>query len=129
MMKSIEQEIIIKASTHNVYEALMDSRKHAEFTGDKASISREIGGSFSAYDGYIEGINLDLIQDEKIVQSWRGSDWPEGHYSTATFTLEKVEDGTRLTFTQTDVPDEVYNDVSQGWYDYYWEPMKEILEK
>jgi len=128
-MKNIEQEVVFKASTHDVYEALMDSRKHAEFTGDKANISREIGGAFSAYDDYIEGINLDLIQDEKIVQSWRASDWPEGHYSTVTFDFEKTEDGTRLTFTQTDVPDEFYDDISQGWYDYYWEPMKQMLEK
>ena len=128
-MKNIEQEVVIKASTHDVYEALMDSRKHAEFTGDKANISREIGGTFNAYDDYIEGINLDLIQDEKIVQSWRASDWPEGHYSTVTFNFEKTEDGTRLTFTQTDVPDEFYDDISQGWYDYYWDPMKQMLEK
>ncbi|MFC1846287.1 SRPBCC domain-containing protein [Chloroflexota bacterium] len=128
-MKNIEQIIDFKASTHDVYEALMDSGKHAAFTGDKTNISREIGGGFNAYDDYIEGINLDLIQDELIVQSWRASDWPEGHYSTVTFALGKVEDGTRLTFTQTDVPDEFYQSISQGWYDFYWEPMKEMLEK
>ncbi len=34
-----------------------------------------------------------------------------------------------LTFTQTDVPDEFYEDISQGWRDYYWKPMKEMLDK
>jgi len=107
----------------------MDSRKHSVFTGAKAGISRKIGGKFTAYDGYIEGVNVELVPDGKIVQSWRGSDWPAGHYSTATFALKEVPGGTRLVFTQTGVPDEQYGSISQGWRDYYWKPMKEMLEK
>jgi activator of HSP90 ATPase len=127
--KTIKQTVKIKASPHDVYEALMDSRKHAQFTGGKATISRKVGGKFSTFDGYAEGTNLEMIPDKKIVQSWRADDWPEGHYSRATFLLEAIPDGTQLTFTQTDVPDDQYADVSQGWKDYYWAPMKEMLEK
>jgi activator of HSP90 ATPase len=127
--RTVRQTAIFKANAHEVYEALMDSRKHSVFTGSKASISRKIGGKFTAYDGYIEGVNLELVPDEKIVQSWRGSDWAEGHYSRATFSLKKVEGGTRLTFTQTEVPEEQYEPIIQGWRDYYWKPMKEMLEK
>ena len=107
----------------------MDSRKHARFTGAKARISRRRGGKFAAYDGYIDGINLDLVPDKKIVQSWRGSDWPKGHYSKATFSLKKIKSGTRLTFTQRGVPVKYYGDIRQGWRDFYWRPMKEMLEK
>ncbi|OGO02412.1 MAG: hypothetical protein A2Y59_00695 [Chloroflexi bacterium RBG_13_52_14] len=129
MTKTIRQSVTFKASPHQVYEALMDSRQHAKFTGAKASISRNVGGKFTAYDGYIEGVNLEMVTDEKIVQSWRGSDWPEGHYSRATFSLKQVGGGTRLTFAQTGVPDEQYDPISQGWRDYYWKPMKKMLEK
>jgi activator of HSP90 ATPase len=127
--KTIRQSITFKASLHEVYEALMDSRKHARFTGAQARISRKAGGKFTAYDGYIEGVNLNLVPDKKIVQSWRGSDWPEDHYSMATFSLKKFKNGTHLTFTQSGVPDQYYHDISQGWRDYYWKPMKEMLEK
>jgi activator of HSP90 ATPase len=126
--KNIRQSLTIKASPHEVFEALMDSRKHAKFTGGKARISRKIGGKLTAYDGYIEGANLDLVSDKKIVQSWRGSDWPEGHYSKATFALKKVKDGTHLTFTQTGVPVQYHEDIKQGWRDFYWAPMKKMLE-
>jgi activator of HSP90 ATPase len=128
-MKTIRQSVTLKASPHEVYEALMDSRKHARFTGSKARISRKVGGKFTAYDGYIEGVNLNLVPDKKIIQSWRGSDWPKGHYSRATFSLKKVKNGTSLSFTQSRVPDQYYDDISQGWRDYYWKPMKEMLEK
>jgi activator of HSP90 ATPase len=121
--------VTIKAKPHDVYEALMDSKKHTKFTGGKAVISREAGGKFSTFDGYAEGINLTLIPDKKIVQTWRADDWPEGHYSKATFDLEAVPGGTRITFTQTDVPEEFIEEISQGWKDYYWAPMKEMLEK
>ena len=127
--KTIRQSVIFKTSPHVVYEMLMDSRKHKTFTGEKARISREIGGKFTAYDGYIKGVNLDLVPNKKIVQSWRGSDWPEGHYSKVTFSLQKAKSGTRLTFRQSGVPEEHYKDINQGWRDYYWKPIREMLEK
>jgi activator of HSP90 ATPase len=107
----------------------MDSKKHARFTGDKAVISRKVGGKFSVFDGYSEGANLELVPDVKIVQSWRASDWPEGHYSQASFTFKEIPGGTRLSFIQTGVPAKQYDDISQGWRDYYWAPMKDMLEK
>jgi len=127
--RTIRQSVTLRASPHAVYEMLMDSRKHAKFTGEKASIIRKIGGKFSAYAGYISGVNLDLVPDKKIVQLWRGNDWTKGHYSKVTFSLKKVERGTRLTFRQSGVPGEQYKDIKQGWHDYYWKPMREMLEK
>ncbi len=128
--KTIEQTVTFKASPHDVYESLMDSAKHSKFTGAKASISREVGGAFTAYDGALSGSILELVADTKIVQSWRGSDegWVPGHYSTATFSLEAIDGGTRLTFVQTGVPEQSIEQVSQGWHTYYWPKMKEFLE-
>jgi hypothetical protein len=34
--KTIHQSVTFKANPHEVYEMLMDSRKHAQFTGVKA---------------------------------------------------------------------------------------------
>jgi len=127
--RTIRQTVTIKATPHDVYEALMDSKKHAAFTGGKASISRMVGGKFTAYDGYAEGVNVELVPDKKIVQTWRADDWPEGHYSRVTFSLTNAGGGTRLAFTQSDVLEEQYDDVAQGWRDYYWKPLKEMLEK
>lgn len=33
--KTIEQSVTFNASPHDVYEALMDSEKHSQFTGAK----------------------------------------------------------------------------------------------
>jgi activator of HSP90 ATPase len=127
--KNIRQSVTFKAPPHDVYEALMDSRKHAKFTGGKAIISRKVNGKFSVFDGYAEGTNRELVPDSKIVQSWRASDWPEGHYSKVTFFMTEVDGGTRLTFTQNDIPAEFRDDIANGWRDYYWQPIKKMLEK
>ncbi len=127
--RTIGQSTNFRVSPREVYEMLMDSRKHSKFTGGKASISRKVGGKFSVYGKYIQGINLELVPARRIVQAWRGSDWPKGQYSIATFLLKKIKGGTRLVFTQIGVPDREYKGINQGWRDYYWKPMKEMLEK
>lgn len=59
-MKTIRQSVTFKASPHDVYEALMDSKKHGRFTGSLARISRKEGGAIMAYDGYVSGENVGL---------------------------------------------------------------------
>jgi activator of HSP90 ATPase len=129
MSKIIKQTVTFKATPHEVYETLMDSKKHAAFTGGKASISRRIGGSIMAYDNYITGKNIELVPDKKIVQDWRAVDWPEDYFSRVTFELTAIPQGTRLDFTHADVPEGTEKEFTQGWIDNYWEPMKKYLKK
>jgi activator of HSP90 ATPase len=129
MSKPIHQTVTFKASPHAVYEALMDSKKHAAFTGGKARISRLVGGVIMAYDDYIAGKNVELVPDRKIVQDWRAVDWPEGYYSRVVFGFTAIPEGTRLDFIHTDVPDGTEEEFTQGWIDNYWEPLKMYLEK
>jgi activator of HSP90 ATPase len=129
MSKTIRQTVTFKASPHDIYESLIDEKKHAQFTGAKVKLNRKTGGKFSIWDGEISGENLELVPDKKIVQTWRYSDWPAGEFSTATFSLEAVDGGTRLTLNQSGVPDESYEDIKQGWKDYYWIPLKKYLAK
>jgi activator of HSP90 ATPase len=127
--KTIRQVVNFKARAHDVYEALMDSRKHSLFTGAQAQIERKVGGKMTAYGGDIDGIILELVPDERIVQTWRSSDWPQGVYSNARFQMEKTKTGCKLTLTQTGVPAEEYSAISEGWREYYWDNMKQLLEK
>ena len=129
--KSIEQEIIIKGTPHEIYEVFMDSKKHSKLTESKAKISREVGGSFSIYEGALSGKNVELIQDKKIVQTWRGNgeNGPKGYYSTITLVLEPVDKGTLIKFTHIDIPKGAYESVKEGWDTHYWEPLKDMFEK
>lgn len=126
---NIIQNITFKASAHDVFELIMDSKKHTKFTRHKAVISRKVGGKFKAYGDYIEGKNIEIIQDKKIVQSWRASDWPKKVYSKVTFEFIQSKNNTKLKFTQEGVPEAQYADLKQGWIDFYWKLMKKYLRE
>ena len=51
------------------------------------------------------------------------------HYSTLIITLSPVSSGTELSFVQTGVPYDQYEEISQGWHDYYWNPLKAALKR
>jgi activator of HSP90 ATPase len=125
--KTIRQTVTFHATPTEVYQMVMDSRKHQSLSGEKAKISSRVGGRFTAWDSHITGINLVLKPGEKIVQAWRATGlWPD-YYSIAIFDLKKTNRGTKLRFTQIGVPPNRYSGHYRGWIETYWTPMKEIF--
>ena len=93
-------------------------------TGGEATMSDEIGAEVSAWDGYISGRNLELVPGERIVQSWRTSEFgDEDEDSVITVVLQETEDGTLLTLEHSNVPDEHKSYEQGGWQSNYFEPM------
>jgi activator of HSP90 ATPase len=125
--KAIQQTITFKASPKEVYDMLMDSRRHTALSGEKASISKKVGGKFTAWGTHISGFNLALKPGQKIVQAWRATGWWPDHYSIVIFDLKKAPGGTTLKFTQIGVPPHRYSGHVRGWIEAYWTPMKEML--
>ncbi len=54
-----------------LYHAWLDSDLHSNMTGSTSICSSEVGGIFSAWDGYISGRNIELVPNKKIIQAWR----------------------------------------------------------
>lgn len=65
----------------DLYEILLDENRWKGFTQSAAKISKEVGGSFSIFDGAVTGINLQLQENKLIMQKWRFSNWADGQYS------------------------------------------------
>src|SRR5260370_42587538 len=93
---TIRQTVTFKASPQEVYETLMDTAKHQALSGEKAIISREVGGAFKAWGDHISGFNLAPQPGRKIVQAWRAKDWLPDHYSIATFDQHAESGDTEL---------------------------------
>jgi hypothetical protein len=70
--KTLRQTVTFKASPHEVYDILMDSKKHRSLSGEPAKISKKVGGKFTAWGSHLSGINLVLKPGKKIVQASRG---------------------------------------------------------
>ena len=129
--RTIEQEVIFAASAKDVFALLADAKMHAEVTGAPAEVGMSAGDPFSAFGGDLHGEVVEREEGRKLVLKWRSAekDWPEDHYSLATFTFEETEPGnTTLTLHHADLPDVSADNVDKGWHSYYWEPMRERLE-
>ncbi len=125
MTKTISHQVTFNAKPAAVYAALMD---HA-FTGAPAQIEPRAGGPFSVFGGMIQGITVDLKENERIVQAWRAKNWPEGVYSLATFQLAAEGDGTRLSFLQVGVPEDQAEHITKGWEQHYWSKLPAFLSR
>lgn len=125
---TIRQTVALSAPPEVAYEALMDSKKHAAFTGSAAKISGSVGGRLTAGDGYIKGRNLVLTKGKRIVQEWSTTEWPRGYPpSRLEIRLSKAKGGTRLLMVHSKVPAEQRDYYAQGWKDFYWAPLKKYL--
>ena len=125
--KNLHQSVLFKATPKKIYEALMDSKQHSKITGSEAVIGTEIGSPFSVWGGGINGITVALDPGKKIVQAWRNEEWEKYHYSIAVFDIQKSDGGAKLEFYQYGIPENDYKSISDGWKDYYWEPLKEMF--
>jgi uncharacterized protein YndB with AHSA1/START domain len=121
---------ISSASAQQVYEAWLDSRKHADFTGDQADIQPGVGGSFTIGGGYITGQNLELEPYKRIVQSWRTTEFPDSSPdSLLEVILEETPDGCVLSLNQKKLPEDQVESYKDGWQEYYFEPLQKYFSK
>jgi len=138
--ESIHLEPVFKASRKRVYEALTDAKQFGKVVqlsaamkggmppgAGPAEISREAGGAFSLFGGYITGRQIELVPNERIVQAWRAGGWDPGHYSIAKFELVEQGSGTKIVFDHTGFPVGQAEHLAEGWRGNYWEPLEKFL--
>jgi uncharacterized protein YndB with AHSA1/START domain len=130
MTETIEVSDVLPGEPHRIYHAWLDSEAHSAFTGAQAAIDPRVGGQHAAWDGYIAGQILSLEPDQRIVQSWRTTEFPDGSPdSRLEVVLAPEEGGTRVTLLHSDIPDGQGEQYRQGWIDHYFEPLKRYLSQ
>lgn len=128
-IRIIRHTVFFNAPPEDVFDLLMVSELHSEFTGDFAEVDYSEGGTFKAYGGYIQGITKRLIPHTFIEQDWWCADFDEGHFTTVIYELKRTSDGTELWFSQDNVPEKHFENISKGWYEHYWNKMKTYLNE
>ncbi|KAI7827121.1 activator of Hsp90 ATPase [Gamsiella multidivaricata] len=122
---TLEESIEMQASAHDVYDVLLNQAKVAAWTrsGD-SKIEAKVGSKFSFFGGNVSGEIKELVEDKKIVQSWRLGSWPAGHYSTVTMDISENTNSTVIKFRQEGVPVGEQDITRQNWNSYYWTEIK-----
>jgi activator of HSP90 ATPase len=124
---SIHYDINFKTSPQRFYAALLDAKQFTAFSGLPAVIDPKPGGAFSLFGGLIEGRNIELIENQRIVQAWRPTHWDSGVYSIVRFELKPRGDEAVLSFDHTGFPAGEFDHLDWGWNNHYWEPLKKYL--
>lgn len=127
---TIKQIVIIPATPEEVYEAYTNPKIQSKFTGSKATGTPKVGEEFTAWDGYISGKYLELEKGKKIVQEWIDTDWPQG-YTPSKFelTFKATPEGTEVTMIHSNIPAARKEELSEGWTDFYWNPLRDYFSK
>jgi len=118
-VKDFKKYYIIPAPPEDVYLALTQEPTIMLWTGDQATFVSEPNTEFSLWDGSIIGKNLEFEPNKKLVQQWYFGDEEAEAPSIVTLKLHAHNQGTSLEVRQTNIPDEEYNDLIEGWTNEY----------
>jgi len=118
-MKTFTKNFRINAELSDVYAALTNPVTIELWSGYPAVMSEEPGSEFSLWEGGIEGRNISFEKNRKIVQEWYFGD--QSVKSVVTITLKQAgSSSTDVNLEHVNIPDEVYENIVQGWDDYYF---------
>lgn len=126
-MKDFKKYFIIPAPREDVYSALTHPATIHLWSGEEAEMSTEPGSEFSLWEGSIVGKNLEFEPDKKIVQQWYFGEQTDD--SIVTIILHEHKDGTSAELRHTNIPDEAYEDIIEGWKDTYFGALVEFYEE
>jgi len=113
----------LQATAKQVYKTWLSTQGHTKMTGGAAFVSDKVGDTFTTWDGYIQGKNIELEPYKRIVQSWRSSNFTdEEEDSNIEIMLSESDGETELTLTHTNVPESGEHYI-KGWDEHYFQPM------
>ncbi len=125
-MKDYKKYYIVNATPDDVYLALTNPATLHAWTGEEAEMSTEPESEFSLWEGSIVGKNLEFVPGKMIVQQWYFGEQEEK--SIVTIKLHKHDDGTSVELRHTNIPDEAYDDIVEGWNFTYFASLQEFYE-
>lgn len=126
-MKSYKQYYIINAEPEVVFAALTNPATIQLWTGETAEMSTEVNSEFQLWSGNITGKNLEFETGKKIVQEWYFGEQEEK--SIVTIILHEHKKGTSAELRHTNIPDEDYADIVDGWNNMYFADLMDFYEE
>lgn len=126
-MKSFKKYYVIPATPQELYLALTNPLTIQLWSGEPAEMSTEPGSEFSLWEGSIVGKNLEFEHEKKIVQEWYFGEQQEP--SVVTLKLHENPKGTSLELNHTNIPDQDYDDIVDGWENIYIASLIDFYEE
>jgi activator of HSP90 ATPase len=116
-MKTFKKTFKINAETSDVYSAITNPYTIELWSGYPAVMSEVPGTEFSLWEGDITGKNIEFVPGRKVVQEWYFGDQEEK--SIVTILISPDRENSTVTVEHTNIPDDDFNDIAEGWREYY----------
>lgn len=117
----------IEAEPEEIYLALTNPFTIELWSDSKAVMDDKEGTEFSILDDQIAGRNLKMVKNKEIQQEWYFGEIPEP--SIATIKLHAHKTGTNVEVKHTNVPGDAYENINEGWREYYIGAIKRFFEE
>jgi uncharacterized protein YndB with AHSA1/START domain len=124
-MKDFKKRYILNAPPQDVYNAMTNPLMIEIWTGEPVVMSTEPGSMFEIWDGAITGENIEFVQDKLIIQRWF---FGEEEDSIVTIKLHPDRKGTIVELHQTNIPDNAYDNMVEGWDTDYFGNLRQLYE-
>lgn len=125
-MKDYKKYYVIAADPEEVYIALTNPVTIKLWTSEEAEMSTVPDSEFSLWDGAITGKNIEFVENKKIVQQWYFDEASDN--SIVTIILHPHTDGTSVELRHTNIPDEDFDDIVEGWNSSYFGVLQDFYE-
>ncbi len=126
-MKSFKKYYKINGTPEEVYISLTTAFSISLWTGAEAIMEAIPDTEFSLWDGDISGRNIGFIPDKRIEQEWYFGDQEEK--SIVTIILHQDKNSTSVELHHTNIPDEAYEDIVQGWNEAYFGSLADFFNE
>jgi len=127
-MKNYKAYFQIKAEPQDVFTALTNPFTIELWSGEKAIMNAKEGEEFSLWDGDIIGKNIEVIENEKLVQQWYFGEEDTQESSIVNIRIWPKNSSCSVELLHTNIPDEAYDNIVEGWNDAYFGAIKVLLE-
>ncbi len=126
MSKSIKLYRKIKATPEEVYRALTNPFTIELWSGEPAVMSLEPDSEFSLLNGEITGRNIEFETNKWLKQQW----FFEGEEEESVVTIKLFEEkgGTQLQVVHEGIPDDAYENMLEGWKEFYLDALQDFFE-
>jgi activator of HSP90 ATPase len=122
-MKSLKKYYKLQASPEDVYNALTNKTMIEIWTGEVADFKAEPESEFSMWGGAITGKNILFEKDKLIKQIW----YFDEIESEVTIKLHPDKKGTSVELHQNNIPDEAFENISEGWDQDYFSSLEDLF--
>jgi activator of HSP90 ATPase len=114
----------IKGTPDEVYQAFVNPFTIQLWSDMPAIMEEKEDTEFSILDGGITGRNIEFIPDKRIRQIWYFGETE----SPVTIEITPDKGQTNVYVEQTNIPEEAYDDILEGWKESYLGVIKDFFE-